>query len=196
MPGRSHPRAYPLGKRKSALRVVLIRRTPSSPPHVEPNLLCAVVTAAQFAFEQVHVVLAVLAVRLVRKHADGVESGIAVAPHLEALYGADALDLAEAVSAAVDVGPDDINVEVVDHVSSPHIALELDGPLDRGKLVSHLYVLVVDADPLIGRVANAVRLGKGEISFHVRGVMVLAVARVERMRVNLRRDVRRHCSTR
>jgi hypothetical protein len=96
-----------------------------------------------------------------------VEGGIPVPPHFEPLDRAYALDFAEAISAAVDVGPYDVDVEEVDEISSAKIALELDGSFHGGEFVSNLDVLIVDANTLICRVAYSVWLGKGQVSFHI-----------------------------
>lgn len=86
------------------------------------------------------------------------EGGVSVPPKLEPLNGTDALDLAEAVGAALQVGPNYVDVVKVHQVLSPQVALELNGGLDGGELVPDLDVLVMNTDALAGGVPDAMRL--------------------------------------
>lgn len=75
----------------------------------------------------------------------------------------------------MNIGPNHIHVVEVDEVFSADIALELDRAFDRGEFVPNLDILVVDTDAFVRRVPNSMGFLKGQISFHVRGVVVGAM---------------------
>lgn len=85
---------------------------------VEAEGFGAVISVSELAVEVVNVILAVLVVRLVGQDAQRVEGGVSVPPKLEPLNGTDTLDLAEAVGAALQVGPNHVDVVKVHQVLS------------------------------------------------------------------------------
>lgn len=85
---------------------------------VEAEGFGAVISVSELAVKVVNVILAVLVVRLIGQDAQGVERGVSVPPKLEPLNGTDALDLAEAVGAALQVGPNNVDVVKVYQVLS------------------------------------------------------------------------------
>lgn len=85
---------------------------------VEAEGFGAVISVSELAVKVVNVILAVLVVRLIGQDAQGVEGGVSVPPKLEPLNGTDALDLAEAVGAALQVGPNNVDVVKVHQVLS------------------------------------------------------------------------------
>jgi hypothetical protein len=85
------------------------------------------------------------AVYFIGQHTDGVERRVTVTPQLDSLNGTDALDLAKAVSAAVNIGPHHIRVEEGNQVPLSQIALETNRAVDRCEFVSNLDILIVYA---------------------------------------------------
>lgn len=157
----------------------------SMPParRIESKLFRAVVPPAQFPVERVNIILSVLAIRLIGTHAEGVESRISIPPQLESLNRTDPLHLAEAICATMDVCPNDVDVIEINQVLSAQISLKLNRALDCREFVSDRDVLVMYTNTLVRCVPNPVRFLKREISFHVRRVIVRAMARVEGMRI-------------
>lgn len=77
---------------------------------MKSDLLYAVVDSSELLVKMANIVLVILPVRLIGQDAQGVKCGVAVPPQLEALDGADALDLAIAIRAAVQVCPAHVSV--------------------------------------------------------------------------------------
>lgn len=142
---------------------------------VEAEGFGAVISVSELAVKVVNVILAVVVVRLVGQDAQRVKGGVSVPPKLEPLNSTDALDLAEAVGAALQVGPNHVDVVKVHQVLSSQVALELDGSLDGGELVPDLDVLVMNADAIAGGVPDAMRLVEGQEALHVGRVVKLAM---------------------
>jgi hypothetical protein len=152
---------------------------------VEAEGFCAVISVPELALEVMNVILTVLVVRLVGQHSQGVEGGISVPPKLEPLNCSNSLDLAEAVGAALEVGPNHVDVKKVDEIFPAQVALELDGSLDGGKLVPDWDELVVNADAVTCGIPDAVMVVEGQEAFHVRRIIELAMSRVKGVRVNI-----------
>jgi hypothetical protein len=138
-----------------------------------------------------NIVFTILLISLVGQNAEGVERGVSITPHLEALDRTDAFDFAKAVGTSVDVGPGNVHVEEVDQVPPPQVALELHGAFHACELILDLHMLVMDADTFIIGVLDAVLLDKGDITLYVAGIIVLAMTRVQSERMNLIGEIRR-----
>ena len=104
------------------------------------------------------------------------KGSVSVSPELESLDGANTFDLAEAICTTMDIRPDDVNIEEIDQILSAQVSLKLDGPFDSRKLVPNLDILIVNTDSLVGDVTNSMRLLKSQISLHIGGVVVRAMA--------------------
>lgn len=89
------------------------------------------------------------------------ESRVSITPHLESLNRTNAFDFPVAVGAAVNIGPDHIYIKEVDEISSANVPLKLRRTFHGCKLVADLYILIVNADTLISRIAYTVRFGEG-----------------------------------
>jgi hypothetical protein len=89
------------------------------------------------------------------------KSRVSVTPHLEPLNRTNAFDFAVAIGATVNIGPDHIYIKEVDEVSFANIPLKLRRTFHGCKFVADLYVLIVNADTLIGCIAYTVRFGEG-----------------------------------
>src|SRR5689334_10136735 len=90
---------------------------PSAADNIKADLLGPILALLELPLEQVHVVLAVCAVRFVGQDADRVEGSISVPPHFEALYRPYTLDFSKAICPPVYVGPHNINIIESDQVS-------------------------------------------------------------------------------
>lgn len=161
--------------------------------NTESDLLGAIVAGADLCFEKMNVVFTIMAVGLVGKNTEGVKSGVAIAPHLQTLNGTNALDLSKAISTPMDVCPCDIDIVVIDKIPSAQIALKLHGTLDTGELVLDLHVLIMDTDAFIIGVLDSVLLSERYVSFRVAWVIVLAMTRVQCVRVYLVWEIRGNC---
>lgn len=133
-----------------------------------------------------NIIFSILAIRLVRTHTERMESGISIPPQLEPLDCAYALYFAEAISAAMNIGPDNVDIVEINQILPTQISLKLDRAFDCRELISDCDVLVMYADSFIGRVADSVRFLKCKISLHIRSVVVRTMARVEGMWVYVR----------
>lgn len=164
---------------------MIISRAAASPVNAEFELLGAVVPSANFTVKIMYLVFAVLSVRFIRTYTERVKCCVSIPPELESLYRANALDFSETISATMDVGPHYVHVKKVNEVFAPDVALKLDRPFDGSEFVPNLDVLVMDTDAFVVCVTNSMRFLKGQISFHIGGVVVWAMARVEGMRMNI-----------
>jgi hypothetical protein len=157
------------------------------PPRcIEPKLLRSIISSTKFTIETMNIIFSVLAVRLVRAHTERMESGISIPPQLEPLDCAYALYFAEAICAAMNIGPDNVDIVEINQILPTQISLKLDRAFDCRELISDCDVLVMYADSFIGRVADSVRFLKCKISFHIGSVVVRTMARVEGMWVYVR----------
>lgn len=84
------------------------------------------------------------------------KGSISISPELHPLNGANAFDLTEPIRSTMNIGPDHIDIEIVDEILPTQVALELDGALDRCKLVSDFDKLVMYANSLVGCISNSV----------------------------------------
>lgn len=78
--------------------------------NAETQRFCAVIAIPQLAVKIVYVVFAVLMMRLVCKHTQGVEGSVAVSPKFKPLNSTDTLHFAKSVGAALKVGPNNVDV--------------------------------------------------------------------------------------
>lgn len=123
-----------------------------------------------------NIVFPILAIRLIREHAERVERSISIPPQLEPLNRAYALHFAKAICASMNIGPDDVSIVEIDQVLPAQIPLELDRAFYCCKLVSDRDILVVYTNTLISGISNSVRFLKRQVSFHVGGIVVWAMS--------------------
>jgi hypothetical protein len=169
--------------------MTVIARVGSSTGCVESKLLCTVIPPTKLTIETVDIIFSVLAIRLIREYTERVERGVSIPPQLEPLYRAYALHLSKTVCASMDIGPDNVGIEEIDQVLPAQIPLELDRAFNSRKFVSDRDVLVMYTNTFISSVSNSVRFLKRQVSFHVGGVVVWAMARVQRMWMYIRGDI-------
>ncbi|KAF4457864.1 hypothetical protein F53441_303 [Fusarium austroafricanum] len=139
--------------------LILARDVPSS-SRIESKLLRTVVPSTKFTIKTVDIIFPVLAIRLVRAHAERVESGISISPQLEPLDRTYSLYFAEAICTAMDIGPNNVDIVEIDQVLPAQISLKLYRTFNCRELVSDRDVLVMDTNSFISCVSDSVRFLK------------------------------------
>jgi hypothetical protein len=137
----------------------------------------------------VDIVFSILTIRLIREYTERVESSISIPPQLKPLDCTYAPHLAKAVCTSMNIGPDNVDIVEIDQVLPAQIPLELDRAFDSRKLISDRDVLVMYANSFISGISNSMGFLKCQVSFHVRSVVVWAMARVQRMWMYVRRGI-------
>lgn len=123
--------------------------------NAETQRLLAVIAIAQLAVEMMYVVFAVLMIRLVCKHTQGMKGSVAVPPKLEPLNSTDTLDFAKTVGAALQIGPNNVDVIKSDQILFAKVALELGRSVDACKLVLDWNEAIVNANAVARGVSDA-----------------------------------------
>lgn len=103
-------RPDPLSYAKGSTRGSLLGYASSATMNAETQCFCAVIAIPQLAVKIMYVVFAVLMIRLVCEHTQGMEGGVAVSPKLEPLDSTDPLNFSKTVGAALKVGPNNVDV--------------------------------------------------------------------------------------
>lgn len=158
-----------------------IRCATAPAPDVQPNLLCPVVLRAKFRLEPVDVVLVVLPRRPVGEDGYRMEIRVVVPPELESLNHTHAPDASKSIRPRVHVGPDDVDVVVIEEGLPAHVALKSDRAVDRRELILHLHDSVVGYSTAFARVLKSVWHSEGQEALHVCGVGIRSVASMEGM---------------